>query len=902
MIKNPLLFIGNIFNQKKYKNIIAQIKAQSFILETKTEEELKDIIEKIKRRVPTEGLNNVLPDWFAITQEISSRTINLKHFDTQLLAGIHLHEKKIVEMKTGEGKTLASTLAVSLNALSKKGAHVVTVNEYLAERDQQYMGKLYKGLGLTTGLILDNYTTSEKQEGYNSDITYVTNSQVVFDFLRDSSTYVRENIVQRPFNYCVIDEIDSILIDEARTPLIISENLEENNIRKLNEANNLISLLKETVHFVIDQKQRDVNLTEEGYQRAAQLVGKTTLYDLNDSYALEILNALKAHLVFKRDKDYIVLNNKVMIVDEFTGRVMEDRRWSQGIHEAIEMKEGVPIGNITKTKTGITYQNFFTLYPSLSGMSGTAITAKKEFQEIYNLNVVEIPTAKPMIRKDLNDYIYQTSDSKWKAVVNQTKECFTKGQPILIGTANVEKSELLSMILTREKIPHQVLNAKPENVTRESEIIALAGQRFGVTIATNMAGRGTDIILGGNPVFKVKNKLKELILEFQKGEISDQPLSNSKEEINELLRNLIVEYQEKKTLKNLEEDLQALPYSLDTGLTSLVKIYNSFYTNESKNWKKENKLVQEAGGLFVLGTERAETRRIDNQLRGRAGRQGDPGTSQFYVSVEDELLKNFGGDRIKTALTMLVEDKDSPLEGKMLTKSLEKAQEKVEAYYFDIRKNVFEYDEIVNEQRKKIFRIRNEFLWKENAGLDLLALNEALVDQFLILVEHKQIEEITSSLVNKEIGLDARSSKKEKELEKMLEFPRDYENWVGQFSHIKIDGTLDDAKKISEKIQKQTEEELLISNDLRTGQIKLSNDEIVTRMQSRRILEMIDTFWTDHLERMNYIRDGIGWRSYGQENPLHAYNAEAIKSYQAMYEEINLSMIYYFLKDPLLKS
>ena len=448
-----------------------------------------------------------------MVQEVSFRTIGLKHFDTQLLAGMLLHEGKIVEMKTGEGKTLVSSLPVALNALSKKGVHVVTVNDYLAERDQKWMGKIYKGLGFTTGLIKSTSRNKEKQKNYNCDITYVTNSEVVFDFLRDSSAYNLDEIVQRPFHFCLIDEIDSILIDESRTPLILSAFKETENINKLYLCKAIADILEKDKDFQLDEKRKDINLTEIGYKSIKNKLGKKTLYDPDDPWILEILNALKAKYFFKLNKDYIVLNNKIVIVDEFTGRIMEDRRWSMGLHESIEIKEKVKIGGGTKTKSSITYQNFFTLYPKLSGMTGTAKTTEKEFQDIYNLDVVVLPTVKPMVRKDLPDLVYQTELSKWKAVLVESKKCFEKGQPILIGTASIEKSEFLSDLFKISKIPHQVLNAKPENVTRESEIVAQAGEKYAVTIATNMAGRGTDIILGGNPIFKVKQEISNLILE-----------------------------------------------------------------------------------------------------------------------------------------------------------------------------------------------------------------------------------------------------------------------------------------------------------------------------------------------------------------------------------------------------
>ena len=660
------------------KNLINNIKLESQLLSGYSEEELDLKLEKTKKRAVKEGLDNIIIDWFALVQEVSYRKIGLKHFDTQLLAGMLLHEGKIVEMKTGEGKTLASTLPVSLNALDKRGVHVVTVNEYLAERDKNLMGKIYQRLGLTTGLVKNKQNNFERQQNYNCDITYVTNSELVFDFLRDSSAYNLDELVQKEFNFCIIDEIDSILIDEARTPLILSVPNDDLNTNKLYLAKAVANILEKETHFQIDEKRKDINLTELGYQEAKQRLGKKTLYDSDDPWILELLNALKAKYIFKLNKDYIILNNKVVIVDEFTGRVMEDRRWSMGIHEAVEIKEEIPVGGGTKTKSSITYQNFFTLYPKLSGMTGTGKTTEKEFQDIYNLEVVVLPTAKPMVREDEPDLVYQNELSKWKAVLSQTKECYENKQPILIGTSSVEKSEFLADLFKVTNIPHQILNAKPENLLRENEIIAQAGKPGSVTIATNMAGRGTDIILGGNPTFQTKQLIIELILNNKDSE-NNVELS--------LLINALINNYEINNNKNLKRDIENLPYSLDIEETpqDLRKLYNYLYKDIYSNWEIANKEVIALGGLFVLGTERNETRRIDDQLRGRAGRQGDPGKSQFYVSLEDDLIKIFGGDGIQKWVNYLVDDKDTPLESRLLTQSLENAQKKVELYNYEMR-------------------------------------------------------------------------------------------------------------------------------------------------------------------------------------------------------------------------
>ena len=841
------------------KNLIYNIKEESTNLRSKTDEELKQNMMKLKKRAQTENLDKLLVESFALIQEVSFRQIGLRHFDTQLLAGCILHQGKIVEMKTGEGKTLASTLPVAFNALTGKGVHVVTVNEYLAERDQKWMGKIYNGLGLTVGLVKNTNTLSEKRKSYSCDITYVTNSELVFDYLRDSSAYNVNELVQRPFHYCVIDEIDSILIDEARTPLILSTVKGEENINKLYLAKAIANYLTKDLHFEVDEKRRDINLTEAGYKEAKEKLGKKTLYDPNDPWILELLNALKAKYIFKLNKDYIVLNNKVMIVDEFTGRIMEDRRWSLGIHEAVEIKECVDVGGGTRTKSSITYQNFFTLYPKLAGMTGTAKTTEKEFQDIYNLEVVVLPTEKPLIRKDLADLVYQTELAKWKAVLSQSKECFEKGQPILIGTASVEKSEFLSELFTISKIPHQVLNAKPENVKRESEIVAQAGERYAVTIATNMAGRGTDIILGGNPIFKVKQELTHFLLENQQAVETKTDLKNFQSKIYQ-------EYQEQNALEKLEEDIKNLPYSLEIAFESLRECYNYLYKKTSLEWEKENKSIKEIGGLFVLGTERHETRRIDNQLRGRAGRQGDPGASQFFISLEDELIKVFGGDSIRRWVEYLLQDKDVPLESDLLTKSLENAQKKVELYNYDLRKNVFQYDDILNTQRKQLFQARNEIL-STNVYHDL----------FLRYAEYSVDEEI----------MKIKRQGKEKGI---FEIEKQFQSYSTYFPM---------KKEKKEMKAKDFYSEIWISNDLRFAESNFYQPGFLESTRATILLSIIDFYWTEHIERMNYIRETINWRSYGQQTPIVEYNMEAFKSFKLMFEQIRACMIYYFLSNSI---
>jgi preprotein translocase subunit SecA len=835
------------------KQLISAIKTESEVLHGKTQEELTFQIERMKKRAKTEPLENLLAEWFSLVQEVSFRQIGLRHFDTQLLAGIILHQGKIVEMKTGEGKTLASTLSVSLNALAKKGVHVVTVNDYLAERDQKWMGKIYSGLGLSSGLVKTNSSLFQKKQSYQSDITYVTNSELVFDFLRDSSTYYSQEMVQRPFHYCVIDEIDSILIDEARTPLILSTSQGKSKMKKLSLAKALAESLQKEIDFNVEEKKREVNLTEKGYQKVKQQLGKKTLYDPEDPWILEILNALKAKYVFKLNKDYIVLNNKIFIVDEFTGRVMEDRRWSLGIHEAIEMKEKVVIGGGTKTKSSITYQNFFPLYPKLAGMTGTAKTAETEFQDIYNLEVVVIPTAKPMARQDRSDLVYQTEFAKWKSVVNLAQNCFEKGQPLLIGTSSVEKSEFLSDFFRLSDLPHQVLNAKPENVARESEIVAQAGKLKAITIATNMAGRGTDIILGGNPMFAVKKQIEELLFE--------KKLSSSTE-INQLVQEVFEQYGNERDFSQLQKEIETFPFSLEDSLVSLKTLFDKLYQEIVPLWKKDNQVVKELGGLFVLGTERHETRRIDNQLRGRAGRQGDPGISQFFVSLEDELIKIFAGESLKQWVNFLMEEKDAPLESTFLTKTLENAQKKVEAYNYDLRKNIFQYDEILNVQRSQVFQARREFFSPS-----------FFQNFFLRCAESSFVEEYS------------KRKKEESQEFFVMKFEKSFDNYSFHSKNQRMVEMISILK------------EIWISLDLRLGESNCYQNGWVKKNRLILFFSILDFCWTEHLERMSSIRDTVNWRAYGQQNPLVEYNLEAFQSFQVMFEQMSSSMLYYSLEN-----
>lgn len=860
------------------KKLIYEIKLEADRLSNQSLEQLTNKCDKLRKKIETNSISNFssfleadIINWFALVREISARKIGLRHFDTQLLAGLILNEGNIVEMKTGEGKTLVSTLPVSLNALTKKGVHVVTVNDYLAERDQKWMGKVYNALGLSVGLVKSTSKISQKQRSYKADITYITNSELVFDYLRDSSAYNFSELVQRPFNFCLIDEIDSVLIDESRTPLIISAYKPTENVNKLYLAKSIANILQKDIHFQLDEKRKEINLTDLGYNQVREKLGKKTLYDPDDPWMLNILNALKAKYLFKLNKDYIILNNKIVIVDEFTGRIMEDRRWSMGLHESIEIKENLSVGGGTKTKTSITYQNFFPLYPKLAGMTGTAKTTEQEFQDIYNLKVIVLPTVKPLIRKDLPDLVYQSELAKWKAVLQQAQECFKVGQPILIGTSSIEKSEFLSDLFTASNLPHKILNAKPENVNRESEIVAQAGEGYSITIATNMAGRGTDIILGGNPVFKAKQAVWQALMPDKldpRVEVIEWTYETQDDHdfFEDMCQKVYSQYPN--DYAKLEAHIKNLPYSLDEAPQELKDLYDHFFDQLKTSWVKENQIVKDLGGLFVLGTERHETRRIDNQLRGRAGRQGDPGVSQFFVSLEDELIKVFGGESIKRWVQYLLQDKDLPLESNMLTKSLENAQKKVELYNYDLRKNVFQYDDILNSQRKQLFKARNQIL-SENIYDDLfLRLNEFLLD-----------DEINKLSTNNAI------------------IP--YSKWENMFGSYSVFSTFLSLETNSSIVQRNIYQEIWISQDLRYAQANFYQLGFLKNTRSIILLTIIDHYWTKHIERMGYIRETINWRAYGQQNPLNEYNTEAFKSFKLLFEQIRLSMLYYYLNNPL---
>ncbi len=811
-----------------------------------SDQQLKEKTLEFKNRYNNgETLDSMLPEAFAVVREASYRVLGMKHFPVQIYGGIILHQGRIAEMKTGEGKTLVSTLPAYLNALAGKGVHIVTVNDYLAKRDRQWMGKIYEFLGLTVGCIVHGISNKERKQAYNSDITYGTNNEFGFDYLRDNMVIYKEEMVQRKLYYAIVDEVDSILVDEARTPLIISGTGDKST--KLYEvANNFVKNLtsrvldpdeddnkfdpfnreikEETVDFLIDEKKRTVSLTEKGTEKAEKFFGIENLADPSNMEIAHHINiALKAKAIMKRDIDYVVKDGEVIIVDEFTGRLMFGRRYSDGLHQAIEAKENLNVRSESKTLATITFQNYFRMYEKLAGMTGTAKTEEDEFREIYNMDVIEIPTNKPVIRKDLPDSVYKNEQAKFNAVIKDIKERHAKGQPILVGTVTIEKSELLSKLLKKEGIPHEVLNAKHHE--REAEIVAQAGRFGAVTIATNMAGRGTDITLGGNPEYLAKQEMKK---------------------------------------KGYADEVLALVDSFfDTDSEEVIearKVYNSLVEKYKKETDAEHDRVIEVGGLHIIGTERHESRRIDNQLRGRAGRQGDPGSSRFYISLEDDLMRLFAGDRIKSLIDSMNMPDDEPLEHSLLTKTIENAQKKVEGNNFAIRKHVLKYDDVMNKQREVIYSQRRMVLEGENLRDQILGMVKELIETNVNFytaqsqdVENWDVEGLENYLL-KQFGLSkdifASIDIKNITKEKLIDL-------------------------IFEKAQARYREK---ENEF--GEDKFREVERII------LLQVVDRKWMDHIDAMDQLRQGIGLRAYGQQDPVMAYQKEGFDMFDEMTQSI----------------
>lgn len=799
MIANLLKSIFGTKHDREMKTIqpiVDKINSWESKIKALTDEQLKAKTPEFKERLTKgETLDDILPEAFAVCREASLRCLGMRHYDVQLIGGYSLHKGRISEMRTGEGKTLVATLPVYLNALSGKGVHVVSVNDYLVKRDAEWMGRLYGWLGLTTGIIVHGLTDEERKESYGSDITYATNNELGFDYLRDNMKFDLNDYVQKGHNFAIVDECDSILVDEARTPLIISGPAEASTDKYV-IINKIIPHLKDKEHFTTEEKSKSVSLTDEGNKKVEELLGLGNLYDAENIEVLHhVIQALKAHHMYRLDVEYMIQNGEIVIVDEFTGRLMPGRRWSDGIHQAIEAKEGVEIKNENQTLASITFQNYFKMYSKLAGMTGTADTEAVEFKKIYDLEVSVIPTHRPIARADKNDVIYKTERAKFNAIVQDIKSRQHSGQPILVGTISIERSELLSQFLKKEGIRHQVLNAKHHE--REAEIVAQAGRKGSVTIATNMAGRGTDIVLGGNAEGLARREVNaEEGPEFEAA------------------------------IKKFKEQCDA-----------------------------EKRDVISAGGLYIIGTERHESRRIDNQLRGRSGRQGDPGESRFYLSLEDNLLRIFNGEKIQKAMTFLKIDENEPIEAKMVTSQIEGAQRKVEGHHFDVRKNLFDYDNVMNIQRNAIYQMRRNVLEGNEISTTILEM----------------LGEVTSNIIDMNLPEGA---------------PRDQWNIEGlsvslsQVFGIRLDpstyaGTADSIIEAIKGAIKHVYE-------AQKGDMGPYFDQV----QKMILLQSIDSKWKEHLLVIDKLKEGIGLRSYAQKDPLIEYKKEAFMAF----EQLNISI------------
>ncbi|NLC07529.1 MAG: preprotein translocase subunit SecA [Syntrophomonadaceae bacterium] len=816
LLKN--LLDDNAREVKKLSRTVEQINRLETEMEKLSDAELQAKTGEFKARLERgESLDDLLPEAFAVTREASRRVLGMRHFDVQLMGGIVLHQGRIAEMKTGEGKTLVATLPVYLNALTGQGVHVVTVNDYLARRDSEWMGRLYQFLGLSVGLIVHGLDYRQRQAAYAADVTYGTNNEFGFDYLRDNMAIHLDQLVQRELNYAIVDEVDSILIDEARTPLIISGEADKPTDLYYTIARIIPRLIKDTDYHV-DEKAHVVTLTDEGMRKVERSLGINQLFEGDHMEVVHHVNqGLRAHALMKRDRDYVVKDGQVIIVDEFTGRLMFGRRYSEGLHQAIEAKEGVKIERESQTLATITFQNYFRMYQKLAGMTGTAATEEEEFRKIYGIDVVVIPTNMPMIREDLPDVIYRTEEGKFRAVGDQIDDCYRRGQPVLVGTISIEKSERLSQMLGKRGIPHQVLNAKHHEM--EASIVAQAGRKGAVTIATNMAGRGTDILLGGNPEFLAQAELTR--------QIRTGSLKSDKTEAG--------------------------------GLTVDPREYQAILERIKKDTDAEHRAVVAAGGLRIIGTERHEARRIDNQLRGRSGRQGDPGVSQFFISLEDDLMRLFGSDAISGIMDRLGMDDSTPIEHSLISRSIENAQRRVESRNFDLRKNVLQYDDVMNQQREIIYAQRKQVLFGEN-------LKETILDM---------LEKVIDATISTYAGES--QYPEEWDLHSLLEFaeqcflpghqlqPADLQ----ELSRAEVrDLFLNQAINYYE----QREEEL--------GSEQLREIERVV------LLRVVDNKWMDHLDAMDQLRQGIGLRAYGQRDPLIEYKFEAYQMFQAMISSI----------------
>ena len=847
-------FLDNLFNMadkkelKNFQKIAEKINDMEPRFESMKDKELKNMTNEFKERLSKgETLDDILPEAFAVVREASKRVLGLRQYDVQLIGGMVLHQGRIAEMKTGEGKTLVASAPVYLNALEGKGVHVVTVNDYLAKRDKEEMGKVYEFLGLTVGVIVHGQTPEVRREQYNCDITYGTNNEYGFDYLKDNMVIHKEQRVQRELNYAIVDEVDSILIDEARTPLIIS-GPGDKSTHLYTDANTFVLTLKapskteqektkeeKEQHFSdgdydIDEKQKSASLTESGIKKAEVYFNVENITDIEHTELYHhISQALKAHAVMKKDVDYVVKDGEIIIVDEFTGRLMFGRRYSEGLHQAIEAKEGLHVQRESKTLATITFQNFFRMYKKLSGMTGTAKTEEEEFKSIYKMDVVVVPTNKPVQREDLPDVVYKNENGKFNAVAEDILERNKKQQPVLVGTVSIEKSEKLSQILKRKGIKHEVLNAK--NHEKEAEIVAQAGRLGAVTIATNMAGRGTDIMLGGNPLFLTKKELKR------------QGFTES-------------------TIKRVDTHIEEAELAENEELAKAKHTFDDLYEKYKEQAKKEQEEVRKAGGLAIIGTERHESRRIDNQLRGRSGRQGDPGSSRFYIGLDDELMRLFGSERIQGVVEKIGLEEDMPVEHKMLTKSIENAQKKVEGRNFGIRKHVLQYDDVMNKQRQVIYDERGRVLEGEDIN-----------DQI-----QNMIKDIISSAVTAYVGDKGVELENLKSYLYELFMPKDSLE-IEELKGLNTQGLSDKIYEIAHDIYREKEE--------------LIGSERMREIERIILLQCVDNHWIDHIDAMDQLRQGIGLRALGQQDPVIAYKMEGFDMFDDMVKHIQEDTVRY---------
>nr|WCH58111.1 preprotein-translocase subunit a [Cystoclonium purpureum f. stellatum] len=864
-------------NYSKFQNLINKIKEISKNFNNYTDDELKKQTKKFKKQLANgRSLDDILPEVFGTAKEATKRALGLEMFDVQILGGIILHQGKIAEMKTGEGKTIAAILPAYLNTLTEKSVHIITVNDYLAKRDAELVSQVYKYLDISVGLIQQSMTNSERKQQYDLDITYITNNELGFDYLRDNMAINMKNIVQRELNFAIIDEVDSILIDEARTPLIISGPSEAPTDKYIT-CTNISNDLDKNIHYEIDEKTRNIILTDLGILKCETILNTHNLYNLNNPWIQYILNGLKAKELFLNNIHYILKNQEILIVDEFTGRIMEGRRWSDGLHQAIEAKENVKIQPETQILASITYQNLFLLYNKLSGMTGTAKTEETELDKIYHLEVQEIPTNKICKRKDLPDLVYKTEYSKWKAIANECYDMHKIGRPTLVGTTNVEKSEFLANILDEFKIPYNLLNAKPENIARESEIITQAGRKSAITISTNMAGRGTDIILGGNPYVMTKLVLNYYIQESL-NLVKTYPLNNIEKNIKSYLEQL--------PIKKIKKDIKINNHNVEKYLEKQIHSINKNENNNFENiyfkilneykllFAQERQEVIKSGGLHVIGTERHESRRIDNQLKGRSGRQGDAGSSRFFLSLEDNLLRIFGGDKISNLMQTLNINESVPIESTILSKSLNSAQKKVESYFYDVRKQLFEYDDVINNQRQAIYSERKRILKSHFTRDCIIEYGESTIDEIILLYQNKNNINSKTQLIEK--------------ITKLLNISN---------SNLLMQNFL---SMTNEEIKYFLYEQLRITYDLRESYLEQLRPGLIRQLEKYYLLQQIDKAWQEHLEKMTILRESIGWRSYGQQDPLVEYKNEAFDLFINMVTYIRQTVIYLTMRSRLI--